>query len=317
MIKAARYAIVTPYCREPRATLGRCIDSVRRQTVGADHLLVADGFPQEWLDGVRVNHLRLGRCHADFGNTPRGLGAMLAIAEHYEAIGFLDADNWYDDNHVEACVAAASGAPEADAVIARRRFVRHDGSVMDISDEPDHVDTSCFWLHTGALHVAHFWLMPSQLAPICDRVYYAMIKARQLKLGYVPQATVNYTCQYAALYRALGESPPAGAKANIDVVPICDWLRGLPERERRQVALQCGVDLVPMALAAMGRSGDPAQAAAPDRASSRPCGPDAGADAAPPRSVRPEASGSPRTSAAFPEFPTDRGSRRCRRTRSA
>jgi len=288
MIKAARYAIVTPYCRESRVTLERCIDSVRRQTVGADHILVADGLAQDWLDGARVNHLRLGQCHADFGNTPRGLGAMLAIAEHYEAIGFLDADNWYDDNHVEACIAAAALASGADAVIARRRFVRHDGSVMAISDEPDHVDTSCFWLHSGALHVAHHWLMPAQLAPICDRVYYAMIKARQLKLGHVPQATVNYTCHYEALYRALGESPPAGAKANIDVVPICEWLLGLAEPERRQVALRCGVDLVPMALAAMDRSDDPPHAADRNTASARPLGPDT--DVAAPRNVRLEAS---------------------------
>jgi glycosyltransferase involved in cell wall biosynthesis len=272
-MKAARYAIVTPYYREPRATLERCIESVRRQTVGADHILVADGFPQDWLDDGTVNHLRLGQCHADFGNTPRGLGAMLAIAEHYEAIGFLDADNWYDADHVEACVAAAAGA-DADAVIARRRFVRYDGSVMDITDEPDHVDTSCFWLHTGALHVAPFWLMPSQLAPICDRVYYAMIKARRVKLGYVQNATVNYTCQYATLYRALGEPPPPGAKRNVAVTPICRWLLGLSERDRRLVALQCGVDLVPMALAAAGQVDDVSCAAAPDPVSSLPFGPE-------------------------------------------
>lgn len=253
MTKVARYAIVTPYYLEPRATLERCIASVRNQTVAADHIVVADGMPQDWLDAMPVHHLRLRQCHADFGNTPRGLGAMLALAEQYDAIGFLDADNWYDPDHVEACVAAAAGA---DAVIARRRFVRYDGSVMDIPDEPDHVDTSCFWLHTGALHLAHFWLMPSPLAPICDRVYYAMIKARHLKLGCVQSATVNYTCQYETLYRALGEVPPPGAKPNVDVMPICRWLLGLSERDRRRVALQCGVDLVPMAMAAVSGAGD-------------------------------------------------------------
>ena len=37
-----RFAIVTPYYREPRATLERCIASVRAQTVGCDHFLIAD-----------------------------------------------------------------------------------------------------------------------------------------------------------------------------------------------------------------------------------------------------------------------------------
>ena len=260
MTKAARYAVVTPYYKEPRETLERCVASVRRQTVGADHIMVADGFAQDWLDAAPVSHLRLGQCHSDYGNTPRTLGAMLAIAEHYDAIGFLDADNWYDDDHIEACVAAAARVPDADAVIARRRFVRYDGSVMNIVDEPNHVDTSCFWLREGSLHLAHFWLMPAELAPICDRVYYAMIKARNLRLGHVLKPTVNFTCQYQALYRAIGEAPPPGAKPNVDVRAICGWLIGLSERRRRLVALQCGVDLVPMALAALGKtSGAPLQ----------------------------------------------------------
>jgi hypothetical protein len=44
------------------------------------------------------------------GRTPldqtRGVGALLAISEGYKGIGFLDADNWYDRDHVERCCAA-------------------------------------------------------------------------------------------------------------------------------------------------------------------------------------------------------------------
>ena len=45
MSVARRYAVITPYHREDRVMLKRCIDSVARQTVAADHFLVADGFP--------------------------------------------------------------------------------------------------------------------------------------------------------------------------------------------------------------------------------------------------------------------------------
>ena len=289
MTKAARYAVVTPYYKEPRETLERCIGSVARQTVDADHILVSDGFAQDWLDGASVHHLRLGQCHADYGNTPRGLGAMLAIAQHYDAIGFLDADNWYDEDHIEACVEAAARIPDADAVIARRRFVRYDGSVMNVPDEPDHVDTSCFWLCEGSFHLAHFWLMPAELAAICDRVFYAMIKARKLKLEHVLKPTVNFTCQYAALYRALGEAPPPGAKPNVDVRSICEWLTDLSERKRRLVALQCGVDLVPMALAALGRAGGARLQSVPDSASPPRFGPEV--QTSPRRDIRVEGSG--------------------------
>jgi hypothetical protein len=266
-MKAARYAVVTPYYKEARESLERCVASVRRQTVNADHILVSDGFAQDWLGAVAVHHLRLGRCHADFGNTPRSLGAMLAIAQHYDAIGFLDADNWYDEDHIEACVEAAASLPDTDAVIARRRIVRDDGSVMSVAEEQDHVDTSCFWLCEGSLHLAHFWLMPVQVAPICDRVYYAMIKARNLTLGHVPKPTVNYTCTWRSIYRALGETPPPGAKPDVDVTSIFEWLIGLSERRRRLVALQCGVDLVPFALQALGKAGG----AAPQRGRNELC----------------------------------------------
>ncbi len=116
--------VVTPYYREDRAILQRCLESVRRQAFAVDHLLVADGFPQDWLDAAPVRHIRLDRAHGDYGNAARGVAALLAIAEKYQAIAFLDADNWYADNHLETCFAAARANPQAPYVIARREFVR-------------------------------------------------------------------------------------------------------------------------------------------------------------------------------------------------
>jgi hypothetical protein len=251
-MNAPRYAVITPYFKEPRETLERCIESVRRQSVNADHFLVSDGFPQDWVDAAPVTHLRLRRAHSDFGNTPRGIGAMLAIAERYHAVGFLDADNWYDEDHVEACVAASAHGD--DVVVAHRRIVRPDGSVMNIAENPGHVDTNCVWLTAGAFHLAHFWLMPAQLAPIGDRVYYAMLQANGVTLRHTGHKTVNYTCQYAAIYRGLGEMPPPGAKESVDVGPIWLWLTGLSEREQRLVQLRCGVDLLPTAREVLAKA---------------------------------------------------------------
>jgi hypothetical protein len=250
MTKTARYAVVTPYYKEPRETLERCIGSVRRQTVKTDHYFISDGFAQDWLDGAGVSHVRLGHAYGDFGNTPRGIGALMAVAERYEAIGFLDADNWLDDDHTEVCIAAG----EADAIIAKRRFVRYDGSVMNVAEEPDHVDTSCFWLNQVAFHLAHHWLMPIELAPLCDRVFYGMLKSKKVPLRQTAKATVNYTCQYEALYRAIGEEPPPGAKKTVDIRPVYEWLRDLEPRERNLVALRCGVDLVPQAVQAFAKA---------------------------------------------------------------
>src|SRR5574337_2079445 len=105
-----KVAVVTPYFKEPAATLARCIDSVRKQHADREigeiaHILVADGHPQHWIDDLSVRHLKLDRAHGDFGNTPRSIGAQLAASEGYDAIAFLDADNWLDPDHVAACVA--------------------------------------------------------------------------------------------------------------------------------------------------------------------------------------------------------------------
>lgn len=250
MSKPSRFAVVTPYFKEPRKTLQRCIDSVKRQTVAGDHFFVSDGFPQDWLDDAGVKHIRLGHAHRDYGNTPRGIGALLAVSQHYDGIGLLDADNWYDDDHIEVCCAAANSVPGAsiDLVIARRRILRIDGTPTEVPDEPGHVDTSCYWFLEGSFHLIHYWLtMPVEVAPLCDRIFYSMIRARDLVMRGTRKITVNYTYPYESLYRTLGEAPPPGAKPTIDTQPIFKWLRDLGARERRLVAERCGVDLVPMA----------------------------------------------------------------------
>lgn len=53
------YVIMTPYFRESPELLWRCIDSVAAQTVASEHILVADGVPQDWIDETNVGHLRL------------------------------------------------------------------------------------------------------------------------------------------------------------------------------------------------------------------------------------------------------------------
>jgi glycosyltransferase involved in cell wall biosynthesis len=135
MTRPARFAIVTPYYKEMQPVLERCIASVKAQTLAADHIVVADGFPQDWIDRAGVRHIKLDRSHKDYGNAARGLGALMAVAEAYEGIGFLDADNWLDKEHVATCVETGQGV---DIAVARRRFVRPDGTDFRMAEEPGH-----------------------------------------------------------------------------------------------------------------------------------------------------------------------------------
>jgi hypothetical protein len=240
--KPLRAAIVTSYYKEPRALIERSLRSVREQTVHADHIVVADGHPQDWIDTAGVRHIRLDKAHGDYGNTPRGIGSLLAIAEAYDVIGFLDADNWLEPNHIGLGIATASGT--CDYAIARWHLRRPDGSILPIEGEPidSHVDTNCFLFFPGSFHaIMTFALMPQQLSPIGDRVFYAFLRGQNLASAIMPAKTVNYHCLWESVYRAAGETPPPDAKPNIDQAPIQQWLSTLSSRERVLLTRRTGL----------------------------------------------------------------------------
>ncbi|MEN9886986.1 MAG: hypothetical protein RL758_1564 [Pseudomonadota bacterium] len=248
MSSTHRYAIVTPYHKESRQLLERCIRSVQGQTVQADHFMVADGHPQDWIDGIPgVHHIRLAQSHADYGNTPRCVGAVRAAEQGYEAIGLLDADNWLDPDHVAACLQAASSADgPCDFVIAARRFCRLDGSDMHIQEEAGHIDTNVFFFLKGSYPLLPLWgSMPKELSPICDRVFAQAILSKNLHCGFTDRITVNYHCLWPNLYRDIGEEPPVEANHRVDWARVRSWLRSLSPEALREVERQCGCKLDP------------------------------------------------------------------------
>jgi glycosyltransferase involved in cell wall biosynthesis len=230
-IASSRYAIVTPYYKEDRKTLERCLNSVRKQSLHVDHIVVADGFPQRWLDGEPVRHLALDTAHADFGSAARGLGALLAVSEGYDGIGLLDADNWLAPDHVANCVELALRQKgQCDFVIARRHLMTPDEILLAVDDElaSDFVDTSCFFFLPGSYPVLHHWVtMPKPLTPICDRIFLAAVKAKNLRSAQLDQPTVFYETLWSAVYEAVGFPTPANAKSNVDMMPAQNWLDSL------------------------------------------------------------------------------------------
>lgn len=229
-----RVAIITPYWQEPRAVLEACIASVAAQTFAADHLLIADGAPQDWVDAAAVRHLRLDRNHADFGNVARGIGALLAAGEGYDAIGFLDVDNRIDADHVALCLAAAQAKP-CDVVIARRRFELPDTTPVPVREDAGMVDTNCLFLLPGAFPVIARWaLIPHPLAAIGDRLFHAALVSAGCRMVSTDRPSVTYVSRWAAHYAALGRAIPPDAR-NLDLAAMADWLGRLTPAQRRQV----------------------------------------------------------------------------------
>lgn len=231
-----RYLIVTPYYRESETVLSRCIRSVSEQTIKCDHLLVADGHPLEFVDRNNVRHIKLDRNHNDSGNTPRGIGCLVGIAEGYDGIGLLDADNWLERDHVaavlEGALAAQGDVNKCDYVVAKRFFWRPDESKMTLPEEPDHIDTNCFFFLPGSFSVLPIWaMMPNAVSAVGDRIFNRMIKERAFKFAVLNRPTVNYVTLWAGHYRYLNEALPENAKVGPDLSRELEELASKSPRE--------------------------------------------------------------------------------------
>ena len=222
MPEKLRVAVVTPYYKEPAAVLQRCLQSVREQTHAQWlHYWVADGFAQpEVLAGEpRVRHIVLPNAHANFGCTPRGIGAQCALADGMDLVCFLDADNLLEPEHVSSLVqtyerARAAGTP-LDAVFSLRTMFLpgHEHLRMTPPDEPvggTFVDTSCISLARSAGFLWGAWCqIPRSITPICDRVMCWLMQHHRLRVAWTGQQTVRYESNWAGSYRQAGLPVPA------------------------------------------------------------------------------------------------------------
>ena len=205
-----RVAVITPYYKEPDGELRRMLESVAAQTGACHHFMVSDGFPNPLARDPRVTHIELGKAHGDNGNTPRYVGAMVALALGYDAVALLDADNWLEPHHVERLV-ARQHETGAGAVFALRNNFLPDGTRVRKDDEMEsrkmHVDTSCMMLTRGCEFAIHLWgQMPMEWGPVCDRVVFVELTGHNL--AWTKNRTLNFKSHYAGTYIAAGRPVP-------------------------------------------------------------------------------------------------------------
>jgi len=197
------------------------------QHIKADHFFVADGFPNNELMQWNIKHISLPQAHSDNGNTPRGIGSILAKIEGYDFISYLDADNWFHPNHLSTLVELWE-KNNVDVCASFRTIHTLEGSEINVQEKDEislsHIDTSCLLLHRNSFRALDIWLnMPKKLSPICDRVFYAGLKHYKYKFGFTKQKTIAFRSQYAGHYIAAKLTPPEGAKGNIGKEPY-QWL---------------------------------------------------------------------------------------------
>jgi hypothetical protein len=161
-----------------------------------------------------VEHIELPRAHADYGNTPRTIGSLSANSQGYDAIAYLDADNWLYPDHLGAMVELHERTG-AQLCTATRTIHRVDGSLMFVDRESDgvkHVDTNCLFLTRPLFRLITLWaMMPIELAPHCDRIFWQAVLVRDPRRAHHEQPTVAYRTRHRVHYQRLGEAPPEGS----------------------------------------------------------------------------------------------------------
>ncbi|MFZ4553937.1 MAG: tetratricopeptide repeat protein [Burkholderiales bacterium] len=233
-----RIAVVTAYYNEPYDILKRCIDSVAAQTVPVNHYVVCDGEGLAELRGRDdIRHVALGVKHGDFGDTPRGMGAAMALREGSDALAFLDADNVFAANHLELLLSSLEGT-DAEVAVATRYFMREDGTTLNPRvDDGDHVDTSSFLLTGSAVELGRIWLeVPKQMSCIGDKAFWKAVTKKAKIAPRCALPTLGYTTLWPLHYKQMGEAPPVKNARFIRnlVQDMNAWIKELTPAEKRK-----------------------------------------------------------------------------------
>lgn len=183
-----RVAVITPYYKEPLEQLIRCHQSVLIQKANVTHFLVSDGYPNAVLDQWDCEHIRLSH-HNDYGDTPRGIGAASASAQGFDAICFLDADNWYEPHHLETMISTFKRY-RVPVVTTSRALYTNDGQYLGQCKESDgihFVDTNCYFFINQLLNYVQHGYLNLKVKALLEIEYFGkelkMLKFRMYIIG--------------------------------------------------------------------------------------------------------------------------------------
>lgn len=240
-----RVAVSTPYYRETDDVLRTCLESVRDQThADCRHFVVSDGHPNPLVDTFDVAHIRLPDAHGDNGDFARCIGALAAIAEGFDAVAFLDADNWYRPDHISRMVALQARTGVA-LCTSGRSIHSLDGTLLIAQDEQcdgvNFTDTSCYCFFQAAFDLLQLWGALAKVAgPIGDRLLWSAVQLRGISRAHDASASLAFRSQYAHHYTQLGMTPPPGAKTGPDLAKAWGEFWAIPYQERIGMLLGFG-----------------------------------------------------------------------------
>ena len=216
-------AVVTPYHNPANnAWLLKCIESVRQQTYNrCFHVLVGDGYDcSDISPSESIHKLTLSRNIGDYGDSPRSLGAIYALAKGADAVTFLDSDNWYEKNHIKSLLQKQK-ATQAQVVTSYRKLAQLNGEIMGICPSSDGLtfcDTSCMLFTRSASDVAaSWWTIPKAYHAIDDRIIWDRVLSARYSITCTKEPTIIYRSGFKHHYEMFGIAVPENAKVGISI----------------------------------------------------------------------------------------------------
>lgn len=200
-----RVMVITP--TTGKDTLIKAVESVAKQTVPTEHLIVADGNGWKvWpmLKDFKKNHMQWMDLPENVGGNGwygHRVYAAMPLMVNADYILFLDEDNWFEPNHVETMINKIKSKDLMWAYSLRRICNERGEYVTDDDCESlgryptyyDHtlnfVDTNCYCFRREYLvNVAHHFY--GQWG--ADRPFYKAASTQLPSFGCTGEATVNY-----------------------------------------------------------------------------------------------------------------------------
>lgn len=218
-----KIAVITSYFNEKSAMLNRAHESVLAQTVPCNHFIVVDGgiLRDPPLDAQIVY---LSNNHNNYGDTPKWIGAISALSQGYDAIAFLDADDWLSPEHIENCLNAIKKS-DSKICITNRQLHRPDGTVIDVHEGMDIHQSHCVLIMAEAARkLLSLSIKPNAMCEIGDRIMWAAIREKKIPYAFEPNQTYHYTTTWRVHYEAINETLPDGSKKSCGN-KFQDWLK--------------------------------------------------------------------------------------------
>jgi len=229
-----KIAVITPYYKEPSNYLIKCHESVLNQSLISDHFFIADGHENKILNKLKIKHVVLPEAHLDNGNYARWFGSKIAKDSGYDFITYLDADNWFLENHLSSMYKKYLSSKFNIITSFRFIFSLEEKLLYGMPERAEldlkHVDTSCYLLHKNVFDLIDIWKnMPKELSPCCDRVFFKGILSKKYSYVSTKLQTVAFRSQYKAHYLGANQPPPINAKDSVSYEEYLKSEKGLKE----------------------------------------------------------------------------------------